>query len=217
MIEKVVKKIAIGFKSSLLSGALVCLFLSACDQQAPAQVAASPSSAVIDETGVASADAAVGEHKSGNGADMLVTASSHAATLKPGASVELANNSPLQLQAGVADVFNVELKTPITAGRMHVSLTAAEPLNLMSELDEFDFDLGTDGQYLLPITLQADENGRYYLNLQIELVNGEQSQARSLDVIVQVGPAVKTQVNYEQKPSTGKTGLVELPATEQVH
>jgi len=146
--------------------------------------------------------------------DQLLAADIAQPSAKPGASVSLADSEPLSLQAGVADVFNVELKTPVTQGRMHVNITAKAPLNLMSELDEFDFDLSPDASYLLPITLMADEDGRYYLSLQIELTEGDQVSSRSLDVVVQVGSPVKTQINGMEKPEPGEDALVEMPAQE---
>ena len=200
--------------SVAVSGILVLLGLglAACDPQGPQASQAGSASESAMAQSFASSETMSAAAVASDGAGAVAEPSQ-----KPGASVDLASNQPLQLQAGVADVFNVELKTPVTAGRMHVSLTAAAPLNLMSELDEFDFELSPDGQYLLPITLQADENGRYYLNLQIEMVAGEQTQARNLDVIVQVGAAVKTQLNYEQKPVSSEEAIQELPAHEHIH
>lgn len=204
----------------------VCLGLAACgpqgaSEQSQAQTSLATSQTVSQTATTAQAsqaqNQAVTESPAFESSDELLDENSDQHRVKPGASVDLASHAPLQLQAGVADVFNIELKTPVTAGRMHVNLTAKAPLNLMSELDEFDFDLAPDGQYQVPITLMADENGRYYLNLQIELTEGEQTMGRSLDVIVQVGPALKTKIMRETKPGADSDTVIELPAQEQIH
>lgn len=135
---------------------------------------------------------------------------------KPGASVDLASNQPIQMEVSNITVVNIELKTALETGRMHVNLNVAAPLILASELDEFDFDLNANGQYILPVTLMAEEEGRYYLNLQVDVTQGDQLSSRNMSVIIQVGSPKLNEPAVQQKPINTEDRVIELPAQETV-
>ena len=141
----------------------------------------------------------------------------HPSIGKPGAAVSLRNSQPLQLPAtGVQDVV-VQLMSPVYQGVMHVSVSSNEDIAIVSAQKEFEFTLVEQGDYQLPLTLNIATAGRHYLHLQVVINTKEQTQARAIAVIVQVGePVLKTQkTDFERAAEVGEQ-VISLPAQETI-
>lgn len=141
----------------------------------------------------------------------------HAHTVKPGASVKLENTQPFFLGAPGAGELELLLSTPQNDGTMVVDISADEGLQIESPL-HYEFPLGGNAEYKLPVKIYAIAEGRYYINLRVAHVHDERRDYRIITAIVQVGDATrkvqKTSSGIVEKSKVEK--IISLPAQETI-
>lgn len=138
-------------------------------------------------------------------------------TGKPGAPVSLKNQQPIYIDTpGVIDL-NLLLATAKQNGIMQVDIVAGEGIELHSTQLHFEFALVRDGIYELPLQVAIAAEGRYYINLQVSILNGDERENRAITAIVQVGvPAARLDKPRLAPAATAgdESGVIELPAQE---
>lgn len=136
---------------------------------------------------------------------------------KPGAPVSLKNQQPIYIDTpGVIDL-NLLLATAKQNGIMQVDIVAGEGIELHSTQLHFEFALVRDGIYELPLRVAIAAEGRYYINLQVRILNGDERENRAITAIVQVGvPAARSDKPRLAPAATAgdESGVIELPAQE---
>lgn len=135
---------------------------------------------------------------------------------KPGAQISLTSNQVYQLEPGVAAEVSLGLVAPYQEGRIIVSIKTSEGLRLVSEEENYLFDMAPDAEYLLPLNLLATSPGRYYVNLQINLIHDGRETFKSISAIVQVGSERDGNVSIKQEKAGSSDGVVSLPAQEVI-
>ena len=142
---------------------------------------------------------------------------SHRHTVKPGASVKLENTQPFFLgKPGVGDL-ELLLSTLQNDGTMVIDISTGEGLQLESS-SHYEFPLGKNSEYKLPITIHAVSEGRYYVNLRVSLVHNERREHRIITAIVQVGEAAKKvqKASLQEIEKSKEEKLITLPAQETI-
>lgn len=142
----------------------------------------------------------------------------HAHAVKPGAAVKLVNSQPIfWASPGVGNVELV-LSVPAVSGAMQVAVSTSSGVELVSSPAHYEFSLAQDAAYRLPLQLEVAAEGRYYINLQIVLVHGEQREQRILTAILQVGVSdVKAQKGGANRAGESEEEkVISAPAQESI-
>jgi hypothetical protein len=155
-------------------------------------------------------------------------------TVKPGAAVTLGVDNLFVIGLNSVETINVVLNVgenidAKNTAIMHVDLNPGEGLQITKGAEPRDFVLGTQTQYPITVDLKAASAGRYYLNLQVVIENGESKSMRNLAVIIQVGPSIEAKNTLLQKiDGASKEGVlskedvlakqkvISLPAQEEI-
>ena len=149
---------------------------------------------------------------------------------KPGAAVELLDKQSFAIQPGERVSLPIKLSASYSAGNMLVNISPNDALNIGADQLAFSFDLSKGELFLLPLVVQAETPGRYYINLHVELLSGGQKNSRILAVIVVVASndsdkvqdviADDTLGRGHQKvgvsSSLGVDAVINLPAQEKI-
>ena len=149
---------------------------------------------------------------------------------KPGAAVELLDKQSFSIQPGERVSLPIKLSASYSAGNMLVNISPNDALNIGADQLAFSFDLSKGELFLLPLVVQAETPGRYYINLHVELLSGGQKNSRILAVIVVVASndsdkvqdviADDTLGRGHQKvgvsSSLGVDAVINLPAQEKI-
>lgn len=136
---------------------------------------------------------------------------------KPGAQISLATNEIYPLKAGVVGDMKLVLLTPYTEGQLSVTVSASEGLALVSDVTDFNFLLEADTDYVIPLKLLAQEDGRYYVHLQVNLESEGRRTFRALSAIVQVGQEdTVTKEKLKIHKAGEATSVILLPAEETI-
>lgn len=107
---------------------------------------------------------------------------------KPSQAVVIQGTSVLNMDANSSQVFTLKLKVK-TAGVETITLVAKPDSNIAVSLTSDAFNVAANGVVEVPITLQATNNGRFYVMFQASLHSQASSLlANSVGVAVQVGP-----------------------------
>jgi hypothetical protein len=137
--------------------------------------------------------------------------------LKPGAPVILLSHDIKILNENSPSPVEIALKTEIKQGSMRVVLHPSAGLELKNENTTFYFELADKGIHTVTTNLLAATQGRYYVNLQIDIDDGEHLSSRVLAVIVQVGVLQKVSEKFEQAVNSSTADkIISLPAQEVI-
>lgn len=136
---------------------------------------------------------------------------------KPGAAVSLNNMQPLTASTpGIYD-YQLELISPATEGEMTVDLAPGNGIAIISSVRHFEFPLRDQGEYRVPVTVNASAEGRFYIQLHVSITTGGLSSSRVIAAILQVGePAVKVQKAAEKGATKEADTVISLPAQETI-
>ncbi|MDR7089184.1 MULTISPECIES: hypothetical protein [Cellvibrio] len=136
---------------------------------------------------------------------------------KPGAAVSLKNSEPLYATVPGVYEYQLQLLSPNHEGKMTVDVSTSDGLAIVSSAHHFEFELHEGGEYGVPLTINANAEGRFYIQLHITITADGQKSSRVIAAILQVGePGVKA-----QKASTKGAGqevetVISLPAQETI-
>ncbi len=131
---------------------------------------------------------------------------------KPGAAIKLASSSIVFLNANDLTSVDLLLDANATKGILHFELSATNGLEILDTKIQGDLELAPAVPVKIPVKLRAID-GRYYLNIQASIDNGDSVSSRSLAVIVQVG--AEQEKNAQFKKSAGEN-VIPLPARETI-
>lgn len=136
---------------------------------------------------------------------------------KPGADITLAENQVFELSPGIAAEIELELLAHYVDGRMSVTLVPSEGLTISAGETQVNFSLNPNAIYLIPLTVQAVEPGRYYLQAHVQVDSEGRQTFRALSAIVQVGPKVAgAKSSQVLQKVEGKPSVIVLPANETI-
>lgn len=116
----------------------------------------------------------------------------HVSYMKPGAPIRLHQPDGVQIEASQASTVEVGFDTP-NSGVLTLTVKPKPGLSLVNNATEWQFDL-SQGAPKLPLTLEAAENGKYYVMFHAEIDNNGNRSSRVFGMPVQVGkeaPAAK--------------------------
>jgi len=137
--------------------------------------------------------------------------------VKPGAAVSLKNSEPLYAALPGVHEYQLQLLSPVHAGKMTVDVSTSDGLALVSSVHHFEFDLQEGGEYEVPLTLNASAEGRFYIQLHVSVTANGQSSSRIIAAILQVG---ETTVKVQKEAVTSATHeaetVISLPAQETI-
>lgn len=136
---------------------------------------------------------------------------------KPGAAVKLKSVAPIFFATPGVYEQTFVLLSPLSAGVMSIDVSAADGISILSTERHFEFELKTDTEYSLPLTLNMTEEGRFYVQLHIMVNADGHSSTRAISAIVQVGaPSVKSQKAAAAKTANDSEAVISLPAQESI-
>lgn len=137
---------------------------------------------------------------------------------KPGAQIRLATNAIHKAKAGVVSDISLVLVTPYIEGQLSVVVSASEGLALVSDVTDFSFVLDADTDYAIPLKILAQEDGRYYVHMKVNLDVKGRRTFRALSAIIQVGQDEQSKKKAELNVrTTGDTPpVILLPAEETI-
>lgn len=139
------------------------------------------------------------------------------ALVKPGAAVSLKNPEPFFAAVPGTYEYPLALLSSVREGKMIVDVSTSEGLAIVSSVQHFEFALHERGDYSLPLVIKASKEGRFYIQLQVSVIIGEQRSARALAAIVQVGePAVKANKAAPNGTGPEAESVISLPAQETI-
>lgn len=139
------------------------------------------------------------------------------ALVKPGAAVNLKSRDPLSAVAPGVYEYRVVLISPNHAGKMTIDVSTSADIAIVSSERHFEFELQPNGEYGVPLTLSADVEGRFYIQLHVSVTADGESSTRVIAVILQVGePTVKAQKTAEKSSGEESDTVISLPAQETI-
>lgn len=141
----------------------------------------------------------------------------HQKHVKPGAAVGLKDSTPLFAPAPGSYEYQLSLISPLHTGNMTVVALAGEGITILSPVTRFEFVLENNGEYVFPLTINAAQEGRYYIQLHMSIVVDGQPASRVIAVILQVAdsPVTKQKVSIKRSDANSD-GVIVLPAQETI-
>ena len=137
--------------------------------------------------------------------------------VKPGAAVSLKNIEPLYAPAPGVHEYQLQLVSPNHIGAMTVDVSTSDGVTIVSPERRFEFTLQEGGEYLLPLTVDADSEGRFYIQLYVTIEINGQISARAIAAVLQVGePAMKAQKTTSGDSAGKSDSVISLPAQETI-
>lgn len=133
--------------------------------------------------------------------------------VKPGASIRLVNTEVVLANTDVEYNINMAINSGYFTGVMSLILKGSDGLNLNGDLQQ-TITL-TQGNIDIPLTVMANEPGRYYIYANAQVNLGGQISGRALAFIVNIGKFNPTQIS-EKAQTTIKNGIIELKAKEEI-
>ena len=114
---------------------------------------------------------------------------SHDSYQKPGANIRFSHDLKHQITPGQSGSFALTLTEAYASGRLEVSLSAGEGLNLFSSSTVTSFDMASSDRHTMNVYFDtnADTPGRHYIGVTASVVdeNGQASgRAYSVPVVV---------------------------------
>jgi len=137
--------------------------------------------------------------------------------VKPGAAVKLKNTEPLFFAAPGVYEHSLVLVSTSQTGKMTIDLSSSEGVDIVSPVRHFEFELRADSEYQVPLTLSTNADGRFYVQLHINIEADGVAETRVIAAIVQVGnPVVKVQKATTTSSIKKADGVISLPAQESI-
>lgn len=137
-------------------------------------------------------------------------------TGKPGAAVSLKQSNAFYFaEPGLLDL-GLQLVTPLSSGNMQVDVVSGRGVGLHSAQSHYEFTLESDTVYSVPLRVQVNNEGRFYINLHINVMRNGKLENKVLTVIVHVGSAQAEMPKNQslQKVTNSEPGITDLPAQE---
>ena len=132
---------------------------------------------------------------------------------KPGAAVVVSSPSSYDLEKGELKKISIELSAHNPDGVAEVSVRLDAGLSLLSNRDNWQFELSEKTQLEIPLTISAAENGRYFVHIFTHInTHDGQLLTRAQAVVINVGE--------QAKPIAYKTQSIEpviMHAQESIH
>lgn len=136
-------------------------------------------------------------------------------TLKPGAAVSLVSPRIIQMNANQQASVELHLQV-LQKGRLQIKLSSSDGLQLLATPAVQSLDITTT-EVILPIQLNAANDGRFYVHIDALLETADGATSRNLAVAVQVGnvstKALKPSLQASQDDGEA---VVSLPAQETI-
>lgn len=95
----------------------------------------------------------------------------HRSPGKPGADVTMAGAGIRTLAVGETREMQLEMQSHLVQGSLHIRLEPSQDLQLVSNTQEWHFDLSGESSLKLPIAVQALAEGQHYVHVFIEHVD----------------------------------------------
>lgn len=153
----------------------------------------------------------------GLGAEVAESAHQYHKRVKPGAAVSLKDSAPLYVPAPGVYEYRLSLISSMHSGRMAVFASADDGVAIVSSETRFEFALENNGEYVVPLTINAAQEGRFYIQLHISVITDGQPVSRVIAAIVQVGtPPVVKQKPVIKSSDANSDGVIVLPAQEAI-
>lgn len=108
-------------------------------------------------------------------------------TVKPGADVQIRSDLREPVAPGGSGALNVSFTEQYRMGNMHVRATPSEGLELITTIDEADFDMTLGDIHDWTVYFSAPEAGKHYINFSVKVDTPLGPQTRSSAAIIQVG------------------------------
>ncbi len=126
---------------------------------------------------------------------------------KPGAAVDI-NYSTDIVQASEASTVHITLSSPVTEGRLEISLSTEGRGLILPKAHSYGFDMNSQTRsHSMELSVYADEEDRYYITLVAKIVKKEHIESRVFSIPVQVGlnqKIKKPNKNLIQENGTGR-------------
>lgn len=135
---------------------------------------------------------------------------------KPGADVRLVNPAPVFLEPGKTSNVELILAAASDSGIMRVQISADPELEVLSGQEQLEFPLASTGNYSIPLQLQSQTPGRFYIRMQVSLDIDGQVKGRSLALAVQVGAPAMPSEKMAPSSSGSVDDVISLPAQETI-
>lgn len=195
----------------LLSAMLFLWCLNACESKPDSQSASAKQIISESTSEVASANTQHAHAKSDKGHQQ------YQPLVKPGAAVSLNSTKPLAASVPGVYEYQLQLISPIHAGKMTVNVAVGEGFEIVSSPRQFEFALQEGGEYQVPLTINAVTVGRFYIQLHVSITANDQSSSRVIAAILQVGePAVKAEKAATKSTREEEAPVISLPAQETI-
>ena len=141
------------------------------------------------------------------------TSKSHSKTVKPGAPVKLVSESLISVNPGQQTSITIELETDRLNGYLDLHFVPSQGLDVLNTDAHQMVNLSNTQTIKIPVTLLAQTDGRYYLNMHINMESDELRSSRTLALIVQVGAETAEEIKLQK---TSEENVISLPAHEKI-
>lgn len=137
---------------------------------------------------------------------------------KPGAAVQFHHDYDGESDAGEGEAILLGFSEQYDAGVLTVTLEPEDGLQLLSGEATQSFSLVGDERKEMQVTLGAENDGRYYLNIFADVEDGSgNASKRVFGLAFQVGAVAKeTATEVEMKEGSRGESLIMLPAEESI-
>lgn len=132
---------------------------------------------------------------------------------KPGAAIKLISPSLISVSPNQQVHVDIILETKVASGELLIDISKSDGLDLLDTPIQKSIKVISSVPIKTPITLLAINNGRYYLNMHVQLNNGDSISTRSLTVIIQVGPPANKAIQLKK---TAGENVISLPVQETI-
>lgn len=137
----------------------------------------------------------------------------YAKVAKPGAPVKLVSEASVFINANQPTQIIIELETSELGGYLGIDFIAGNGLEILNTETHQTLDLSSNSLIKFPVTLLAYTDGRYYLNMQVRVENGESSSTRTLALIVQAGNGADKKIQFKKM---SEADVISMPAQEKI-
>jgi len=177
-------------------------------------------------TGGAACSSAAQVQQSTAKSEIIAAAENSQGYSKPGANVKLSHNFSGKMNAGQVGDMTVKFIMPPTDGRVQVSFTTTDGLELLSGGDLREtviskaafLDAGQDAVRPQYLQFRAQEDGLYYVNAFVDVIyEGGEKRSRVITLPVSVGSGVAKPVNNGiSLEDSGGRAVAVMSATETI-
>lgn len=137
----------------------------------------------------------------------------HSKAIKPGAPIKLISAHLIAISSNEQTHIDIVFETKVSSGELMLELSPSNGLDLLDTPIRHTISLTSSTAIKIPVNLVAVAEGRYYLNIQASLNDGDSVSARNLALIVQVGPVAGKALQLKK---TSGDSIISLPAQETI-